>query len=105
MQDPKKDSAAIAHAVEHAVSKLREEVLDRLVREKAHPDPTITTGPNLAELEAELGKLETRLLRWRLRREGSTKLDKADTRFVETNEKRAVALRAAIERLKVAGHS
>ena len=48
MQDPKKDSAAIAHAVEHAVSKLREEVLDRLVREKAHPDPTIATGPNLA---------------------------------------------------------
>jgi hypothetical protein len=101
MQDLKKESGAIAHAVENTVSKLREEVLDRIVREKALPQAIISTGPNLAELEGELTKLETRLLRWRLRREGNTTLDKSDTRFVETNEKRAVALRAAIERLKV----
>jgi hypothetical protein len=105
MQDPKKESGAIAQAMQHTVSKLREEVLDRVVRERAHPQTPAASGPNLAELEGELVKLETRLLRWRVRREGSVKLDKADTRFVETNEKRAVALRAAIERLKVGEQS
>ncbi len=100
MQDPTKDSEAVAQAVEHTVSKLREEVLDRIVRAKAHPEQARRAGPDLAELESELAKLETRLLRWRLRREGSNKLDPSDTRFVETNEKRAVALRDAIQRLK-----
>lgn len=100
MTDPKKEAEAIGNAVEQTVSKLREEVLDRIVREKISLPLRRAHEPDLAELERELAVVEERLATWHLRREGASAERNADTRYTETNEKRAAALRTAIARLK-----
>src|SRR3954464_15743938 len=99
MQDTKRTSGPIAHAVEETVARLRGEALARGEKERERPQPRPSAGPDLAELERELAALEARLSSCHRNLEKATRGRDSKTRFIEQSEKRATALREAIRRL------
>src|SRR4051812_43087421 len=100
MQDTKRMSGPIAHAVEETVARLRGEALARGDKERERPQPRPSAGPDLAELERELAALEARLSSCHRNLAKATRGRDSKTRFIEQSEKRATALREAIRRLK-----
>jgi hypothetical protein len=102
MEDLKLDTAALPDLVEQTVAKLRNEVLTRIERakEKDSPRPTRRTALDASELQHELEKLDDRIIRCRRNLESTPKNREARIRFIETSEKRAAALKAALHRVR-----